>query len=70
MMILHRFFSIPGQIAFPQSQPPKIAKLQSLQLKIHQNSPPTATPDQLLHFLKENAAPASLLRKTDAAEMA
>jgi hypothetical protein len=29
-----------------------IAKLQSWQLKIHPNSPPTATPDQLFHFSK------------------
>ena len=50
MMILHRLFSIPAQIAFPQSQPLKIAKLQSRQLKIHQNSLSTVTPDQLLHF--------------------
>jgi hypothetical protein len=44
------FFSIPAQIAFPQSQPSKIAKPQSRQLKIHSNSLPTVTPDQLLHF--------------------
>ena len=50
MMILHRLFSIPAQIAFPQSQPLKITKPQSRQLKIHPNSPPTVTPDQLSHF--------------------
>lgn len=50
MMILHRLFSIPAQIAFPQSQPLKIAKPQSRQSKIHPNSPPTVMPDQLSHF--------------------
>lgn len=50
MMILHRLFSIPAQIAFPQSQLLKIAKPQSRQLKIHPNSLPTVTPDQLSHF--------------------
>ncbi|WP_177164972.1 hypothetical protein [Sharpea azabuensis] len=34
MMILHRLFSIPAQIAFPQSQPLKIAKTQSRQSNI------------------------------------
>ena len=50
MMIQHRLFSIPAQIAFPQSQPLKIAKPQSRQSKIHPNSLPTVTPDQLLLF--------------------
>jgi len=35
MMILHRLFSIPAQIAFPQSQPLKIAKPQSRQTNFH-----------------------------------
>ena len=43
-------FSISAQIAFPQLQPLKKAKPQSRQLKIHQNSLPTVTPDQLSHF--------------------
>ena len=60
MMILHRLFSIPGQIAFPQSQPPKIAKQQSRQLKIHPNSLPTVTPDQLSHFFHKKTRHPSL----------
>ena len=60
MMILHRLFSISAQIAFPQSQPLKIAKPQSRQLKIHQNSLPTATPDQLLHFFYKKTRHPSL----------
>ena len=43
-------FSISAQIAFPQLQPLKKAKPQSRQLKIHQNSLPTVTPEQYSHF--------------------
>jgi hypothetical protein len=35
MMILHRLFSIPAQITFPQSQALKIAKPQSRQTNFY-----------------------------------
>ena len=50
MMILHRllFYSYSNNLSTVTTL--EIAKLQSLQLKIHPNSPPTVTPDQLSHF--------------------
>ena len=42
--------SRPDTLTFPQSQPLKIAKLHSRQLKIHPKSPSTATPEQYSHF--------------------